>query len=163
MSEDGVDEQSPASASVGRRVAARLVDGLLWAVPTAVALSYSGGDSPSGTQPRSPGPSIAIYMAALVYEVVLTWRFGQTIGKRLLRVRVLDLVGKAPPTLLQSVARVVVVTALPIALIGNRLSPETAASLDAACGLVLLASVVLGPGRRGLHDLAARTTVVAAD
>ncbi len=106
---------------------------------------------------------MAIYGAALLYEVVLTWRFGQTVGKRVLRVRVQDLVSHASPTLLQSVARVVVVTALPVALVGHRLGPETAMALDVVCALVLLGSVLARPDRRGLHDLAARTRVVSAE
>ncbi len=162
MSGERAGQRSPAWPSVGRRVAARLLDGLIWAVPTAFVVNPSPGDAP-GTSPRSPGLGTAIYVAALVYEVVLTWRFGQTVGKRALRVRVEDLVSGASPTLLQSVARVVVVTALPVALIGNRLSPDTAMFLDVTCALILLGSVMARPDRRGLHDLAARTRVVSAE
>ncbi len=162
MSGERVDQHSSAWPSVSRRVAARLLDGLIWAVPTAFVVSPSPTDG-AATSPRSPGWSTAIYLAALLYEVVLTWRFGQTIGKRVLRVRVQDLVSEAPPALLQSVARVVVVTALPVALVGNRLGEETAMVLDVVCALVLLGSVLARPDRRGLHDLVARTRVVAAE
>ncbi len=165
MSDEGAGEQTPAPAGVGRRVAARAVDGVLWAVPTTIALNLAFGGRPAD---HSEAPdwfrpvTLTISVAAFLYEVLLTWRLGQTVGKRLLKVRVRRLETTAPPDLWSSTLRAVVVTALPLVLVSERLSSETGMALDVGAGLILLAFLVLRPDTRGLHDLAAGTRVVPA-
>ncbi|GAA4850798.1 RDD family protein [Kitasatospora terrestris] len=77
-----------------------------------------------------------------VYEVMPTARTGQTFGKRLARIRVVDASGGRPPTVGRSVARWLV------GLLGT---------------LLLVGAVVPlfdRTARRGWHDRAARTRVV---
>ncbi len=97
-----------------------------------------------------------------LYEVILTWRFGQTLGKRMIGIRVRDVVDDRHPTLLRSLARVAMVTYLPTALFGIWLSSGARTLLNLAWGLVVAGSILLRPDGRGVHDLAARTRVVAA-
>ncbi len=165
VSEERAGEQEPVAASVGRRVAARVVDGMLWAVPTTIVLNlaFAGRPADYSEAPDWFRPvSVAISVAAFLYEVLLTWRFGQTVGKRFLKVRVRRLDAAGPPDLWHSGVRAAVVTALPLILVSDRLSPDTGMALDVGAGLVLLAFVLLRPDARGLHDLAASTRVVPA-
>ncbi len=166
VSEEGAGQRPPDAAGVGRRVVARFVDGLIWALPTTIMLNlaFAGRRGDHSEAPEWFAPlSAAISVAAFAYEVLLTWRFGQTVGKRLLKVRVRRLDTTGPPDLWHSTARAVVVTALPLALISDRLSSGTGMALDVGAGLVLLAFVLLRPDTRGLHDLAAGTRVVGAE
>lgn len=165
VSEERAGEQAPGAARVGRRVAARVVDGLLWAVPTTIVLNLAFHGRPadySDAPDWFPPVSAAISVAAFLYEVLLTWRFGQTLGKWFLKVRVRRLETAGPPDLWHSAVRAVVVTALPLVLITDRLSPGAGMALDVGAALVLLAFVLLRPDTRGLHDLAAGTRVVPA-
>ncbi len=167
VSDDGHEEQPLRAANVGRRVAARVVDSLIWVLPTTVALNLAfGGARPANRSEAPdwfPAVNMAMAVAAFLYEVMLTWWLGQTIGKRLLRVKVRTLGTPAPPDLWRSAVRTVVVTALPVVLISERLSSEVGVALDFGTAVVLLAFVLLRPDGRGLHDLAAGTRVVPAD
>ena len=161
VTEDRTDERAPVAASVLNRLAARLLDGLLF-VPLRLIVdtmlhteSHASGNGAWSLSQAIP------YVAVFLYEVILTWRFGQTLGKRMIGIRVRDVVDNRPPTLLRSVTRVTMVTYLPTALFGTWLSSGARTLLILAWGLVLAGSILLRPDGRGLHDLAARTRVVA--
>ena len=162
VTEDRTEEGSPVAAGLGRRLIARFVDGLLFAPLTLVIALTSGASRDDFSNGEYSLAASGVYLASFFYEALLTWRFGQTLGKRLLGIRVHDIVDARPPTLLRSVARVLVVTGPPPALVAIWLSADGERSLDLVWGLVLLGSVLLRPEGRGFHDLAARTRVVAA-
>lgn len=162
VKEDRDDEQASVAASVVNRLAARFLDGLLF-VPITLVLNEASGAGPDGSDNGAwPLTSVILSFVSLMYEAVLTWRFGQTLGKRLLGIRARDVADDRPPTLVRSVARVAVVTGLPTSLVGIWLSAGAGTLLNLAWGLVLAGSVLLRPDGRGFHDLAARTRVVVA-
>ena len=98
---------------------------------------------------------------------------GQTLGKRLLGLRVQRLDGGFAPA--SGAALRYIVLAVPLGLNGILLSPSSSRVLDVALGTVLITIVFGGllgnlyllifnsPSRRLLHDLAAGTVVVRTD
>jgi len=161
VKKDQTDERSPVAAGVFHRLGARLLDGLLFVpLKLIVDATLHTGSNTRGSGAWSLAQAIP-YVAALLYEVVLTWRFGQTLGKRMVGIRVRDVAENRAPTFLRSVARVGLVAYLPAALLGTWLDPGARTLLNLTWGLVMAGSVLLRPDGRGYHDLAARTRVVA--
>ncbi|WP_035793498.1 RDD family protein [Kitasatospora mediocidica] len=156
-------------AALGRRVAARLLDGLiLVAVAAATALPFVA-DTEAHVQVRLAqartaslltGREVQVWLvdgvvlgrlalllgvllvAGLLVEVLPTARTGRTLGKRLLGLRVVRTDGRRPPTLARSLARW---------LVGQ---------LCVLTVLSLFAVLFDRQGRRGWHDRAAGTRVV---
>jgi uncharacterized RDD family membrane protein YckC len=140
-------------ASIGQRAVARLVDTLLFAVPGAVLLARYleiDGDDVSIDAPF--WLTLVLAAASALYEVVfIAWR-GQTLGKMLLRVRVVQIDDGRIPGVAKSAIRTLVPTvagAIPFAL-----APVL------ALGVYLYALV--DRRRQGIHDKAAGTIVVHA-
>jgi uncharacterized RDD family membrane protein YckC len=84
MTDDTVSQATtPALASVWARFASLILDGLLW-MPVALGASYAAS--------RSPVWGTILFPAALVsfvvYQVGFHARFGATVGKMILRIRV---------------------------------------------------------------------------
>jgi uncharacterized RDD family membrane protein YckC len=131
-------------AHVGERVAAAAVDGLLLALAAAVVVYFAGRAARVpllGLLPAWPWILGFVGMLGLAYAVCFTGLTGQTPGKSLLGLRVVDGAGD-PPGHLRAAARVVL-------------------------GLAGLAALLLGalpmlfdPARRALHDRLLRTRVV---
>lgn len=87
VKEDRDDEQASVAASVVNRLAARFLDGLLF-VPITLVLNEASGAGPDGSDNGAwPLTSVILSFVSFMYEAVLTWRFGQTLGKRLLGMR----------------------------------------------------------------------------
>jgi uncharacterized RDD family membrane protein YckC len=137
-----------ALASANRRLAARFAE-----LPAGVAIVgvmvAAGWAIERASQPDDPGHGIAYVvlgigmLVAALYEVVLTGLLGQTVGKRLLGVKVVSRVDGSPPGIARSLIRSLV-------LWSNWL-------LTAAALLMIYADK---ERRRGLHDLAAGTVVI---
>jgi uncharacterized RDD family membrane protein YckC len=138
------------------------LDGLLWRGPA---------------DPRLLAAWVVVYSAAFpVYRIACHARGGRTLGKRLAGVRVLDLSGaKLGP--MQALVRESPVLAyvaleltrmLPLAMRGwNPYDPDVPGPSGAIFRagsavwlLAVLASTVLSPRRRALHDFLARSVVV---
>ncbi|WP_432014762.1 RDD family protein [Streptomyces sp. HD1123-B1] len=149
----------PPLATPGQRFAARLVDtlvlGVLWAVALAAtgALQYSM-DHPGEQDMARVTLALVLTMAVYFgYEGTMLSRTGQTLGKKLLRIRVAMLADGDVP------ARRGWVRAAVYALPGM-LVPVLVGTV-----FWLVNSVSLywdKPYRRALHDKAARTVVVTA-
>lgn len=136
-----------------RRFTAALIDGLLSLVVT-IPLMYFVGVFDAVAQGRVLGPreTILLAMAGLVIFLLMHGRLlaqhGQTIGKRMLGIRIVDLEGNTPP-----LGR----------LIGLRYLPLwVAASIPIIANIVPLvdALFIFRADRRCLHDLVAGTRVV---
>ena len=153
--------ERPWSAPLWWRFTARLIDlvALGWLasfVLVELDQRLLGGD-PLGTRPGRLAVddlrSLLLLVGAVVlYEVVPVVRYGATLGKALLGLRVLDGHGHrigAPGAISRAV---VIYGAMAV----------TATAL-AVVWMALVVSVALHPWRRGLHDLAAGSRVVALD
>jgi uncharacterized RDD family membrane protein YckC len=134
-------------ATIGQRFLARVVDQLLLIVSFQVVLLVFADEAP-----RRGGPDGTFFWAGMawffVYEVTLTAIWGQTLGKRALRIRIVGPDG-ATPDWNRAARRAGLPAALgAIPFIGGLLG----------LGVVLRAVAV--PDRRGYHDLFADTKVV---
>ena len=135
---------------VGRRIGALIVDGVLFAIVfVVVAIATGGGNSGHGhaSVHMSGTPFLVYLLAWFAYFTICEATTGQTLGKRLLRVRVVSDDG-TKVGLGQAAARNLLrlVDALPVFYI---------------VGLISIAAT--GEGRRQrVGDLAAHTRVVSA-
>ena len=145
----------PASdlGSRGARLGARLIDGVIIAViaMAAVMLFAVGADA---TGQQTPWLGIGVALLALtalgVVNCVMLHRSGQTIGKRLVGVRIVR-----SDRSRCDLARIIFVRILPLSLVG--LVPLVGGIL----GLVD-ALMIFGDDQRTLHDRLADTVVVTA-
>jgi uncharacterized RDD family membrane protein YckC len=158
-------ERSPVDdtelAERGERLGARIIDNVIVMgalIPgLVIALGMTlGGGTPSGDDLLPPpvlgAMSFAIvsFLGVTIYQWYLITTRGQTIGKRLLRLRVVKLDGRAVGFVDGVILREWVVTALSsLPLIGI------------VAGLVD-SLMIFGADRRCLHDLIATTKVVRA-
>jgi len=164
-------------ASRWRRLAARLIDGLLLAivlnivavfaaVGTARDIRNSGVSLLDGLRHLSAVLEIASVAVAAVYEVALIGTTGQTLGKLIMRVKVVRESDGRIPELGTALMRWLIQFLAPVvaaAPFGFRVGGSTGAKIM----LVLAPIIVYGPilwdrRRQGAHDKAARTIVVDA-
>lgn len=161
-----------------RRLAAYLIDWYLAAMlcgaplvlVNAMRTGRAAADSslPPGTQGWIWG-GIAILLGVAYYMLPLVWR-GQTVGKRLLHLRILTLEGQAPSAgalLLRQVVGVLLIEgglAFPSQLLRELIARAAGAEAANIVRIVMvaatLASILLGlytPSRRMLHDRISRT------
>jgi uncharacterized RDD family membrane protein YckC len=143
----GVSDRDPTEV-VGRRIGAALID-LIAIFVLLIVVGVVAGQGQAGKGHASVNlhgaPAVVWVILAFGYYAVPERLGGQTLGKRLLRIRVVS-VGGGPPSTLSAALRTVlrVIDFLPFFYL---------------LGLV----VILTSGRRGarIGDLAARTAVVA--
>jgi uncharacterized RDD family membrane protein YckC len=137
------------------RLAAVLIDALMGLIPGVAALAYSGG-----LEPVLKGQGLTTQQALLVagwswgsffaINSYLLFKRGQTIGKYLLAVRIVDLQGRIAPLWRVIVLRYVLISVVgQLGVLGSVLS-----TVD--CLLIFQKS------RRCLHDILAGTRVIKA-
>ncbi|MER5949213.1 RDD family protein [Streptomyces sp. NPDC001904] len=146
----------PPLAESGRRVLARIIDmvligiivGLLsWAFDI-TSFSTDTDDINAGKQ---AGSSILTAVLYIAYDVILMSRTGQTLGKRLMKLRVANLDNGATPSVQTNLVRALVLW-VPFAFC-------CACIWTAICGGW---SFFDKPYKQGLHDKAAKTVVVSS-
>jgi uncharacterized RDD family membrane protein YckC len=151
------------------------------AVDTVVFVPLSFIDDALLSPERSPWILIAwatvSYSSYWLYSVLLHARYGQTVGKRLLRVKVLDLEELHPPSLRQAFLRdigIVVLNTMSLfylAYLVLTASYEAGAEFSSVPGEILtwaavawfvleLVTMLSNEKRRAFHDFIARTVVV---
>lgn len=131
----------------GQRLLARLVDGIVMAVPVLLLTWAVGGRG---------GRALAV-TAVTTYELVGVGLGGRTIGKALFGTRVVDARTGAPPIPLQAVLRWLVLGGGAfVALLVPALE-----GIELLWFWVVVLPVMRGPLHRGLHDRVARTIVTA--
>lgn len=147
-------------AGLGPRAAARIVDGLIVGLPAGYVY-YSLG-SALGTLGVMLG-AVLFGLAFSLYSTIMEARDGQTVGKRLLKLRVLAPSSAqiaAPPTLSQAFRRnwftlILILAALPIFML---------ALIGAVAYLATVVSIAVGitkdPYHQGSHDAVADGTQV---
>jgi uncharacterized RDD family membrane protein YckC len=146
----------PPLAHLGRRLAARILDGLIIGIPVGLVMAlilgtyYPMGD---GSDARSSVFTLAYVLVYFVYEGLMLTRYGQTLGKKAMKIRVAMLETGETPAGGPGWARAAVY-ALP--------------EIVPCCGFVFWLVNVLWctwdrPYRQCLHDKAAKTVVVSAE
>ncbi|MFF3768457.1 RDD family protein [Streptomyces sp. NPDC001922] len=152
----GVDPLAgmPPLANRGRRLLARIIDGLLIAIPVGVIMSLIvGGYDP--TDPDDTGRSATVQgtvmLVYFIYEGLMLSNSGQTVGKKLMNIRVALLDNGGIPAGSAGWIRAAVYTL-----------PE----FVPCCGFIFWLINVLNctwdkPYQQCLHDKAAKTVVVA--
>jgi uncharacterized RDD family membrane protein YckC len=127
----------------GPRLLARLLDGVIVIVPLALlALAVDG----------TPGRILGVVLAA-AYEIGMTSQHGQTIGKRVLGLRIVDAGTGDQPTLGQLTLRWLVLG------IATSLLSYLLPGVGGLYSLLVLLPVLQPPLHRGLHDRASGTIV----
>ncbi|GHF99355.1 RDD family protein [Streptomyces filamentosus] len=149
----------PPLAETGRRVLARLIDWLIIAVPLAIIgipfdIYKRATENDTDFQDAFTGGTSIVFqlltiVAYVAYDTVLTAKNGQTVGKRLMKLRVAMLNDGSTPPMSQSLLRAVVLW-LPALICCACLWPL----------LLLILIMVDKPYKQGLHDKAAKTVVV---
>ncbi|MGI5369673.1 RDD family protein [Streptomyces iakyrus] len=147
----------PPLADSGKRTLARILDMILvgavvWLITWGFGVNEYDVDSDRievGKSFWQSGVAAVLYIA---YDTVLTARTGQTLGKKLLHMRVANLDNGATPSVQNALARAAVLW-LPFAFC-------CACVWTAICGGW---SFFDRPYKQGLHDKAAKTVVVSTD
>ncbi len=145
----------PPLAESGRRTLARIIDLLLvgivvWLISLAFGVDeydMSGDDIDFG---RSFGRSVVAAVLYIAYDTLMTAKNGQTLGKKLLKMRVANLENGATPSQQTALVRAAVLW-IPFAF---------------CCACIWTAisggwSFFDRPYKQGLHDKAAKTVVVS--
>lgn len=153
--------------TVWRRVGAGLIDGALLLVAgffAARSLGYGLADVTGAPALAQAG----LGMPGMLYQVLMHWKYGATLGKMALGIRVVDVATEGPIRLSQALLRdivPVIATLLPVP--GWYLSPVLyhglKAAADSANGLWGLAEIVtalFNAKRRAVHDFLADTVCV---
>lgn len=146
-----------------RRVAAAVIDALLLSVP-GKAITANVALTPAG---QAILEHVDTFLP-LLYAIVLHYRFGQTFGKKLVGIKVLDVSETRLPSWRQAVLRDSVWLGLEV--LALLLAVVDFVNLE-GLGLVLvnasllwtileMATMLLSPKRRAIHDLLAGTVVV---
>jgi uncharacterized RDD family membrane protein YckC len=143
-------------AGRGMRLAAAIVDALIL-IAIMLPLMYMGGYFSGMMSGEQPGFGTQIMWAVLGFVVFVVVQgmplnaSGQTWGKKLLKMKIVDLEGRQPSF---------------ATLIGKRYLPvQAVTAIPFVGGLLGLVNVlfIFGEERRCLHDLIAGTRVVVAD
>ncbi|MFD5106031.1 RDD family protein [Streptomyces cinereoruber] len=152
----------PPLADSGRRILARLIDWVIVAVPLAIiGIPFkvydrvsSDDDFGDAVNSFNGGGQLVFQLITIVayvaYDTILTARNGQTLGKKLMKLRVAMLNDGSTPPMSQSLLRAVVLW-LPALICCACLWPL----------LLLILILVDKPYKQGLHDKAAKTVVVS--
>jgi uncharacterized RDD family membrane protein YckC len=145
--------QTDLLATIGRRVGARLLDGVIVGLPlTILVFAVSDVDQAKSTVHTPLWAQLLAAAVAAVYEVVLIRLWGQTVGKRMLGIRVARITDGAVPDWTASAVRYLL-PVLPLLL------PIPGIFV---LSMVIYLAAVVDPLRRGWHDRAAGTIVVKA-
>ena len=142
----------PPLANRGRRLLARIVDALIIGIPVYAITGAAFNNYDYNNTGASYGESVIYAVVYLVYQVFMLTRYGQSLGKMLLKVRVGMLADGTKPTNEAALKREATYALAPII---------------PCCGSVFWLVNVLWctwdkPYRQCLHDKAGRTVVVSA-
>ncbi|MEU8827304.1 RDD family protein [Streptomyces sp. NPDC048636] len=142
----------PPLAHLGRRLIARIIDALLVGIPVGLVMAaILGGYDPVDGSARSSTVTIVYALVYFVYEGLMLTHYGQTVGKKAMKIRVAMLENGQPPVGQPGWVRA-----------GVYALPE----IVPCCGFIFWLINVLWctwdrPYRQCLHDKAAKTVVVS--
>ncbi|MEU3476652.1 RDD family protein [Streptomyces sp. NPDC033754] len=154
----------PPLAESGKRIVARIIDWVIVALPLAIIgipfdiydrATRDGNDFGDTVNSLNGGSQLVFQLITIVayvaYDTVMVAKNGQTLGKKLFKLRVAMLNDGSTPPMSQSLLRAVVLW-LPALICCACLWPL----------LLLILILVDKPYKQGLHDKAAKTVVVTA-
>ncbi|MFF8836505.1 RDD family protein [Streptomyces sp. NPDC015130] len=154
----------PPLAESGRRILARLIDWVIVTVPLAIIgipfdiyerATRDDNDFGDTINSLNGGSQLVFQLITIVayvaYDTVMTAKNGQTLGKKLMKLRTAMLNDGSTPPMSQSLLRAIVLW-LPALVCCACLWPL----------LLLILILVDKPYKQGLHDKAAKTVVVTA-
>lgn len=151
-------DRSDQPASLPRRIAAAVIDGIVIVLIGGVAWLAI-----PGRQDLDIRATATVYAAVgALYEVLLIARFGQTAGKAVVGIAIVD-ASNGHPSIGRSALRYLLKSLQPLGVLSRWVgtpSPIASAFVVTGWQLVLLASIVSNVHRRGMHDRIARTVVV---
>lgn len=143
----------PPLASRGRRLLARIIDALLIGIPVVLIMGFAQGGWEPDDDGRTAGQQAVYTLVYLVYEALMLTNSGQTVGKKVMRIRVAMLADGTVPRGAAGWLRSVVYNLPPL--------------VPCVGFLFWLVNVLFctwdKPYRQCLHDKAVKTVVVAAD
>lgn len=155
------DDAPARAAGVGKRVGAYIIDSVIlaFAVVVLALLGLDFGIVPSAPEAADQGATyvsgVVLGFITLAYFVLMEAATGQTLGKRLLRIRATMADGRAMTAEAAFKRRVLFVVGAVLPVIGNLIS--------FAVPLAALVTAVQDPTmHQGFHDRWARTRVVDA-
>ncbi|MBL1099614.1 RDD family protein [Streptomyces coffeae] len=143
----------PPLAHLGRRLIARIIDALLIGIPVGLVMAaILGGYDPIDGSARSSTVTIVYVLVYFIYEGLMLTRYGQTVGKKAMKIRVAMLENGQTPAGQPGWVRA-----------GIYALPE----IVPCCGFLFWLVNVLWctwdrPYRQCLHDKGAKTVVVSA-
>ncbi|MFE2429695.1 RDD family protein [Streptomyces sp. NPDC059373] len=142
----------PPLANRGRRLLARIVDALIVGIPVYAVTGAAFNNYDYSNTGASYGESVIYAVVYVIYQVFMLPRYGQSLGKMLLKVRVGMLADGSHPTTQAALKRESTYALVPII---------------PCCGSIFWLVNVLWctwdkPYRQCLHDKAAQTVVVSA-
>ncbi|MGI5375781.1 RDD family protein [Streptomyces sp. CA-251387] len=145
----------PPLADSGKRTLARIIDMILvgvvvWLLTWGFGVSEYDVDADEVEYSKSVAQSVVAAVLYIAYDTFMTVRTGQTLGKRLLNMRVANLDNGATPSVQSALIRAAVLW-IPFAFC-------CACIWTAICGGW---SFFDRPYKQGLHDKAAKTVVVS--
>lgn len=159
-----VDDDVPALAGIGARVVASLIDTALWAIPLLLVWRAAAGAyrlMSMGLEPQFDMMASKMGIALLLWAVLAAWNIawlvmhGQTIGKRLMSIRILRTDGSRVGAL-----RILLLRGCVVSLIYGLI---TAFSDPLALVFWIVALLLIfGQARQCLHDRIADTQVFDA-
>jgi uncharacterized RDD family membrane protein YckC len=146
-------------ASFRQRAVARAIDLLILAMLMVAALSGFVENDEAGDAVLDAPPAFlgALAVAVLAFEVLPVWLRGQTVGKRLLRIRIVRADDGGRPSFAASLVRWGIVVGVYVVL--NAVSAVLAIGVIA----LLYASAIADLEGRNVLDRAARTRVVRVE
>lgn len=147
--------ESDRLASIGQRAIAQLIDGLILLILTmAISLLISGSilidvnaDSDSGNEQL--WILVAFLAVQLVYSMVFVALSGATLGKRIMKLRVVNRTDGSPVNWTYAAVRALVPTLAGVVPV-----------IGFALNIAVYVRAFFHPFRQGLHDAAAGTIVV---
>jgi uncharacterized RDD family membrane protein YckC len=150
-----------------RRVGAGLIDGVLLLFVGFFALR-SFGYGMADLQGAHPLAQAAVGIPAMLYQVLMHWKYGATLGKMAFGIRVVDAATESPIRFGQALLRdivPIVAAILPVPgwYLSAALYPGLKAAADSANGLWGLAEIVtslFNAKRRAVHDFLADTVCI---
>ena len=154
--EESADRIVPAGlhlASFGRRIGGLFIDQAVVTLPVFLAF-YAAGYLPRDavTEGRAVWFTVANTAAGLLYETVGVWRWGRTLGKLLMRTRVVNVIDGGPLSLTRAFQRSLVPTSL-----------SAVPTVGVLLGMGIYVWAFFDPLRQGVHDKAAGSIVVRSN
>jgi len=141
--------ESDRLASVGQRAVAQLLDGLIIGIPLFI-LTYSFGGDITDTEDSNLLWLTLLWLGvSLFYNTAMIAIYGATLGKRIMKLRVVNRTDGSPVTWTYAAVRALVPTLAGVVPV-----------IGFALNIAVYVRAFFHPFRQGLHDAAAGTIVV---